>query len=119
MSLEYNLVYEIYLRGLFDMSEGRGFSPEVKLEIVIKALKANASVEEIAGEYGVEPELVLEWKSLFLQNAPDAFSGRNKKAKLQADYDKREKKLRKEIESLTTQVKWLERKMESVRYKWE
>ncbi len=49
------------------------YSPDFKAKIVIETLQGDRSIDEIAHDYSVSPNLLRNWKKEFLANASNAF----------------------------------------------
>ena len=90
----------------------RTFSAKFKADLVIEALKGEKTINELAVENSIQPNLLRNWKNEFLQNASIVF------------YDKRDENIRQKLEEerfeksayakkvgqLTMQVDWLKKK---------
>jgi transposase-like protein len=61
------------------------YSPKLKFQIVLEALKEEQSVAQIAKAYGVHPNSIHKWKQEFLENGPEVFDQEG----VVADYEKR------------------------------
>jgi len=70
------------------------YTAEFKASVAIEAIKEQRSINEIASEYGIHPEMVRRWKREFLQNSYKVFS---------KNADK-EKRLEKKIDELYRQI---------------
>jgi len=51
-------------------------SAEFKVKVAIEAIKGTKTVNELAGELGVHPTQITQWKKQALEALPDAFSSR-------------------------------------------
>jgi transposase-like protein len=56
------------------MEKRRHFPPEQKSKIVIAVLREEKTVNEIAAEYHIHPNMLRRWKAEFVNNAGRAFS---------------------------------------------
>jgi transposase-like protein len=56
------------------MSQRREFSPQFKVQVVLEALKEDRSQASICREYNISPELLRQWKKLFLERAHLVFT---------------------------------------------
>ena len=57
------------------------YSADQKAKIALTAIKGQQTVNEIAGDFGVHPTQVAQWKKQLLDEAPQVFaSGRDRKA---------------------------------------
>ncbi len=61
------------------------YSPKLKFQIVLEALKGEQSVAQIAKAYGVHPNSIHKWKGEFLENGPEVFDQEG----VVADYERR------------------------------
>ena len=50
------------------------YSAELKAKIALEALKGRKTVNEIAGETGVHPTQIQQWKKQLLEGLPEIFS---------------------------------------------
>jgi transposase-like protein len=55
------------------MKKRRAFSPEFKAEVVLRILKEEQTMAQIASEYGLHPNQLSQWKNQFLKDAPSVF----------------------------------------------
>jgi len=51
----------------------RSYTSEFKVKVVLEVLKGELLLGEIAGGYGINPNLVTRWKREFLENAASVF----------------------------------------------
>lgn len=92
----------------------RTFSPEFKTKIVLDVIEGRKTINEIAAEHKLQPNLVRNWKSEFLDKAPSVFDDKreeNTRQKLQ-DSRKERDEYAKKVGQLTMQVDWLKKKSE-------
>jgi transposase-like protein len=93
------------------MKKRKQHSPEKKAEIVIRVLKEEETLAQIASEYGIHPNQVTRWKQQFLKDASVIFKNDHKPLNdLKMKYDKEMEVLYGEIGRLTTQLNWLKKK---------
>ena len=50
------------------------YSPEFKLKVVIEVLKGEKTATQLAGELGVHPVVLSEWKKQFIEGGPQIFA---------------------------------------------
>lgn len=87
------------------------YPPELKVEMVIRVLREQESVNQIASEYGVHPNQLTTWKAQFLKEAATVFRADGKPLKeLKTRYEKQIEELYAEVGRLTTQLNWLKKK---------
>lgn len=86
-------------------------SPEKKAEIIIKVLKEEQTIAQIASEYGIHPNQISRWKMEFIKEAPTIFKNENRPInELKNKHEKEMEKLYEEIGRLTTKLNWLKKK---------
>ena len=54
----------------------RSFSAEFKARVALEAIREQKTINELASEFGVHPNLVREWKKHLLDELPQVFSNR-------------------------------------------
>ena len=54
----------------------RQHSGEFKAKVVLEALRGERTINEIAGEYGVHPLQITQWKKVALEGLPTLLSSR-------------------------------------------
>ncbi len=93
------------------MKKRKSYSPQFKAEIVMKVLREEQSISQIASEHGIHPNLISQWKKQFISDAAVVFKDENKPLKKQkARYEKKIESLYTEVGKLTTQLSWLKKK---------
>ena len=63
----------------------KSYSPKLKFQIVLEALRGDRTAGQIAKAYGVHPNSVNKWKQEFLENGPEVFDQEG----VVAEYEKR------------------------------
>jgi transposase len=94
------------------MSEGkkrRVHSAEFKAKVGLEAVRGVKTINEIAQEHDVHPQLVTQWKKEILENAGALFDV--KRGPKPVDESSPEDKLYSEIGKLKMQVDWLKKKL--------
>lgn len=94
------------------MSEGkkrRVHSAEFKGKVGLEAVRGVKTINEIAQEHDVHPQLVTQWKKEILENAGVLFDV--KRGPKPVDESSPEDKLYSEIGKLKMQVDWLKKKL--------
>jgi transposase-like protein len=56
------------------MNKRRNFTPEQKAKIVLEVLREEKTLNEIAAEYEIHPNMISRWKAEFINNAAKVFS---------------------------------------------
>ena len=94
------------------MSEGkkrRVHTAEFKAKVGLEAVRGVKTINEIAQEHDVHPQLVTQWKKEILENAGALFDV--KRGPKPVDESSPEDKLYSEIGKLKMQVDWLKKKL--------
>ena len=94
------------------MSRRKQYTNETKLNVVLEVLREEQTVNEIAGRYGVHPNMVGRWKQEFFERAPDIF----KRGMSDAEKELREERthvaaLERKVGQLTYEVDWLKKNL--------
>ena len=85
------------------------YSPEFKLKVVVEVLKGEKTATQLAGELGVHPVILSEWKKQFLEAGPQIFA---KTRKLKDAAEGKEKaELFEQIGRLKMENEWLKKKL--------
>lgn len=82
-------------------------TPEFKLKAVIEVLKGEKTAAQLAGELGVHPIVLSNWKKHFLENGAQCFEKKNKKSKISQDESS---DLYEQIGRLKMELEWLKKK---------
>jgi len=85
-----------------------------KSKIVIEVIKGERTLNEIAAEYGIHPNLLSRWKTEFISNAGRVFSKETDEVeKVKQSYEKEKDELLKQIGQLSYEVAWLKKNLAS------
>lgn len=91
----------------------RQHSGEFKAKVVLEALRGERTLNEIAGEYGVHPLQISQWKKVALEGLPTLLSSRR------GTQSKEEEALKaalyQQIGQLKVELDWLKKKVGLVR----
>lgn len=85
------------------------YSPEFKLKAVIEILKGEKTATQLAGELGVHPVVLAEWKKHFLETGAQIFQKPRKLSKMSAEA-KEKAELFEQIGRLKMELEWLKKK---------
>jgi len=91
------------------MSKRRRFSAKFKSQVALEALKGQRTLSELAQEYGVHANQIVQWKKKLQDELPDIFSRkRDKESKSQVDL---ENELYRQIGQLKVELDWLKKSL--------
>lgn len=88
----------------------RKFSSEFKLKAVTEILKGEKTASQLAGELGVHPVALSEWKKHFLESAAQIFE-KPRKASSKNREEKEKAELFEQIGRLKMENEWLKKKL--------
>ena len=84
---------------------------QIQSDLVIEAIKGEKTINEIAAENNIQPNLLRNWKNEFLQNASIVFDEkRDENVRQKLEEERAEKAAyAKKVGQLTMQVDWLKK----------
>jgi transposase len=87
----------------------RHFSAACNAKVALEAIREQYTINELASEYGVHPNLIREWKKHLLSELPQVFSSRkgDEQKTLEAERDR----LFQQIGQLQYELAWLKKKL--------
>lgn len=88
--------------------ERKRYSAEFKAKVAVEAIKGEKTASEIAGEYGVHPTQIAQWKKQVMDEIPKIFSTKREK-----DARKEEEirsSLYQQIGQLKVELDWVKKK---------
>lgn len=93
------------------MPKRKRLTANQKAEIAIAILKEEKTINQIASEFGVHPNVLYRVKKQTLENLPKLFTDEKKgEFDRQAEQERQINELYNEIGRLTTQLNWLKKK---------
>jgi transposase-like protein len=84
------------------------YSSEFKARLALEMVKGQRTLNEIASEHGVHPNLLMQWKKQLLDSLPAVFA--DKRCKEQKDQEEHEAQLYQQIGQLKVELDWLKKK---------
>ena len=97
------------------MPKRKHFSASQKAQIALEILKEEKTINQIASEFGVHPNVLYRWKKQALENLPKLFEDETKSEReRQAEHERQVNELYSEIGRLTTELNWLKKNLATV-----
>jgi putative transposase len=84
------------------------YSADFKARLALEVVKGQRTLNEIASEHGVHPNLLLQWKKHLLEELPALFA--DKRCKQQRQDEEHEAQLYQQIGQLKVELDWLKKK---------
>lgn len=84
------------------------YSADFKARAALEVVKAHRGLNEIASEYGVHPNQLMQWKRQLLDSLPAVFT--DKRCKEEQEQAEREAQLYQQIGQLKVELDWLKKK---------
>ena len=91
----------------------RKHSPEFNLKTVLEILKGEKTASQLAGDLGVHPMVLSEWKKHFLQTGMQVFEKPGKTSKT-GEEEKEKSELFEQIGRLKMENEWLKKKLRTL-----
>ncbi len=79
-----------------------------KAKLALEAIKQDKTIAQLSSEYEVHSNQITQWKKRLIQESPNIFSGKRKKA-IQ-DEEKLQDELYQQIGRLKVELDWLKKK---------
>ena len=89
--------------------ERKSYSGAIKAKVALEAIKGQKTINEIARQYGVHPNQVVQWKKQALEELPQMFSDKRRKREETEEQLKAE--LYQQIGQLKVELDWLKKKV--------
>jgi putative transposase len=90
-------------------SQRRRYSAEFKARVALEAIKGHMTINELASQFGVHPNLVTQWKKYPLACLPQLFANRPLKA--EHERERFEAALYQQIGQLKVELDWVKKKL--------
>ena len=85
-------------------------SADFKFCLALEAAKGQHTINELAGQHGVHPNQISQWKRQLLDHGPDVFNGQTL-ARQQKTQQSREIQLYEQIGRLQMELEWLKKNL--------
>ena len=92
------------------MTKRKSYTAAFKAQVALASLRGDKTVNELAGQYGVHPTLIHDWKRQMLAGAEQVFSAGNM-AEAAADALAQKAELFEQIGRLKMELEWLRKKV--------
>jgi len=79
-----------------------------KAKVALEVIKGGKTVSQLAGEYGVHPNQIGQWRKKLLSGLPALFL--EKGTRLEKDHEEREAELYQQIGQLKVELDWVKKK---------
>lgn len=86
----------------------RHYSADFKAKVSLEALREQKTLNELASDYGVHPNLIREWKRHLLEELPHIFT--TQQATEQKTLEEERDRLFQQIGQLQYELAWLKKK---------
>ena len=91
------------------------YNPPEKAKIVLEILREESTLNEIATNYEVSPQLISRWKAEFIVNMAAVFDKKNTEVEqLKKEHSDEKEDLINQIGQLTVDLNWLKKKQAQV-----
>lgn len=90
------------------MGKRRRHGAAFKAKVALEAVKGEKTLSELAGQYGVHPNQIGQWRRKLLKELPVLFSEKGKQR--EKDREEMEAELYRQIGQLKVELEWLKKK---------
>ena len=90
------------------MPKGKRHSAQFKFKVALEAAKGTKTLNELAGEYGLHPSQISEWKTQLLRDGASVFSTTT--VRQQKEQGAIQAELYEQIGRLKMELEWLKKK---------
>ena len=85
------------------------YAPDFKAKLALEVIKGERTLNEIASEAKVHPNLILQWKRQLLEGMPMLFA--DKRVKENKEQEDKEAQLYQQIGQLKVELDWVKKKV--------
>lgn len=90
------------------------YDPKFKAKVAFEIAKGQRTVNEIAAEYSVHPNMITKWKKELIKGLPEIFSNGNRQKITQKQDEELLASLYQKIGRLEVELDWLRKKSETM-----
>jgi transposase-like protein len=88
--------------------ERKRYTAQFKARVGLEVVKAQRTLNELASEYEIHPNQLLQWKRQLLDSLPQIFA--DKRSKAERQQEAKEAELYQQIGQLKVELDWLKKK---------
>jgi transposase-like protein len=93
------------------MEKRNRYTSEFKVKVVLELLREEGTLNQIAGKYELNPQMLSQWKREFLDRATDIFDQKKgQEAKLKKEMAEKEANYQKIVGQMSYEISWLKKK---------
>jgi putative transposase len=92
------------------MEKRNRYTSEFKAKVVLELLREESTLAQVASRYQLNPQMISQWKSEFIQNASTMFEkSKDEAGKLCKEMDEKEARYQQLIGQLSYEIEWLKK----------
>jgi putative transposase len=93
------------------MEKRNRYTSEFKVKVVLELLREEGTLNQIAGKYELNPQMLSQWKREFLDRATGIFDQKKgQEAKLKKEMAEKEANYQKIVGQMSYEISWLKKK---------
>lgn len=93
------------------MEKRNRYTAEFKARVVLELLSEEATLNQVATKYQLNPQMLSQWKSDFVKNAATVFTrGKDEATKLRKEMEEKEARYQQIIGQQSYEIDWLKKK---------
>ena len=94
------------------MEKRNRYTKEFKAKVVLEILREEESLNQIAGKYELNPQMLSQWKREFVDHAAEVFDHKKgNETKLKKDLAEKEDRYQKIVGQMSYEISWLKKKI--------
>ncbi len=93
-------------------TQRKNYPAEFKARVALEALKGHKTINEVASEYGIHPNMIGQWNKQMQAGLPGIFS--EKQTRPDKDEEALKARLYQQIGQLQVELDWLKKKVGAV-----